>query len=250
MNIIIPIASPKFKDESDSFQYPLPLIEVHGKTLIEYALEAPLKIAGKKQFIFIVKEEDCNQYHFDRTLKLLIPDSKIVILKHQTQGAICSVLMAIDHFDLDDETLVINFDQLVDYDFNLFLNDFRQKDADGGLVTFRSVHPRWSFARIVDEKVMQTAEKNPISNHAIAGIYYFKKTSEMINAAYNVIRLDDNYKGRYYTSSIFNQLILKGMKIHYHSIPNSVYHSFYSSQKVRELEDFVKQNRFEVNGKS
>jgi hypothetical protein len=72
----------------------------------------------------------------------------------------------------------------------------------------------------------------------------------MVNAAYNVIRVDDNYKERYYTSSIFNQLILNGMKIHYHSIPNSVYHSFYSSQKVRELEDFVKQNRIENNGKS
>lgn len=240
MNIIIPIASPKFKDESDSFQYPLPLIEVQGKTLIEYALEAPLKIKGKNLFVFILKEEDCNLYHFDRTLKLLIPDSKIVVLKNQTQGAICSILMGIDHFDLNEETLVINFDQLLDYDFNLFINDFRQKNADGGLVTFKSVHPRWSYVRIVNDKVMQTAEKNPISNHAIAGIYYFKRSSDMIEAAYNVIRLDDNYNDRYYTSSIYNQLILKGMSIYSHDIPNSLYHSFYSSQKVRELQDFLR----------
>ena len=243
MNIIIPIASQKFKDESDSFQYPLPLIEVQGKTLIEYALEAPLKIIGKRQFVFILKEDDCNLYHFDRTIRLLIPDSKIVVLKSQTQGAICSILMGIEHFDLNDETLVINFDQLLDYDFNLFINDFRQKNADGGLVTFKSVHPRWSYVRIVGEKVIQTAEKNPISNHAIAGIYYFKKSSDMIEAAYNVIRLDDNYNGSYYTSSIYNQLILNGMNIYNHNIPNSLYHSFYSSQKVRELEDFLRSSK-------
>jgi NDP-sugar pyrophosphorylase family protein len=240
MNIIIPIASPKFKDESDSLQYPLPLIEVQGKTLIEYALEAPLKIKGKNRFVFILKEEDCNLYHFDRSLRLLIPDSKIVVLKNQTRGAVCSILMGIDHFVLNDETLVINFDQLLDYDFNLFINDFRQKNADGGLVTFQSVHPRWSYVRIVDDKVMQTAEKNPISNHAIAGIYYFKRTSDMIEAAYNVIRHDDNYNEKYYTSSIYNQLILKGKSIYFHEIPNCLYHSFYSSQKVRELEDFLR----------
>lgn len=243
MNIIIPIASPRFKDDSDSFQYPLPLIEVLGKTLIEYALESPFKIKGEKQFIFIVKEEDCNQYHFDRTLKLLIPDSKVVILKHQTQGAICSILMAIDQINLEDETLVINYDQLLDFDFNLILDDFRSKNADGGLVTFKSVHPRWSYARVIDGKVMQTAEKNPISNFAIAGIYYFKHASDMVKCAYNVIRLDENYQLKYYTSSIFNQMILSGLDIFYYNIPQEYYHSFYSTQKVKELEDFLKTKR-------
>jgi NDP-sugar pyrophosphorylase family protein len=242
MNIIVPIASTKFKEEGDNFQYPLPLIEVLGKTLIEYALEAPMKIQGENKYIFIVKEEDCNQYHFDRTLKLLIPNSKVVILKNQTQGAVCSILMAIDDMNLDEEIMILNYDQLLDFDFNVIISDFRKKNADGGLVTFKSVHPRWSYARIVNEKVMQTAEKNPISNFAIAGIYYFKRASDMISAAFSVIRLDENYNAKYYTSSIFNQLILAGKEILYFNIPNEHYHSFYSSQKVKELEYFLKGN--------
>lgn len=245
MNIIVPIASSIFKEEGDNFQYPLPLIEVLGKTLIEYSLEGPIKILGENRFIFIVKEEDCNQYHFDRTLKLLIPNSKVVILKNQTQGAVCSILMSIDHLKLDEEVMILNYDQLLDFDFNLILSHFRQKDADGGLVTFKSVHPRWSYARIVDEKVMQTAEKNPISNFAIAGIYYFKIASDMITAAFSVIRLDENFNSKYYTSSIFNQLILAGKEIAHFNIPNDRYYSFYSPQKIKEFEDFLKLN----NGK-
>lgn len=243
MNIIVPIGSTKFKEDGDKFQYPLPLIEVLGKTLIEYSLEGPMKIKDNTQFIFIIKEEDCNDYHFDRTLKLLIPNSKIVILKNQTQGAVCSILMAIDQMDLTKEALVLNYDQLIDFDFNVILNHFREIKSDGGLVTFKSVHPRWSYARIVNDKVMQTAEKVPISNFAIAGIYYFNKAIDLIESSYNVIRLDENYNSKFYTSSIFNQMILNGMNIDYYNIPNEVYHSFYSSQKVKELEYFLNQKK-------
>ena len=40
-----------------------------------------------------------------------------------------------------------------------------ETNADGGIVSFRATHPKWSFAK-VDEKglVTEVAEKNPISD--------------------------------------------------------------------------------------
>ena len=42
-----------------------------------------------------------------------------------------------------------------------------ETNADGGIVSFRATHPKWSFAK-VDEQglVTEVAEKNPISDIA------------------------------------------------------------------------------------
>ena len=96
-----------------------------------------------------------------------------------------------------------------------------------------------SFVKIVNDLVVQTAEKNPISNHAIAGFYYFKNGIDFINGAFNVIRYDDNYNGNYFTSAVYNQLILAGKKIKTYQIQNDEYHSFYSIQKLKEFEEHL-----------
>jgi NDP-sugar pyrophosphorylase family protein len=239
INVVIPIASNKLYDENEIFQYPLPLIEILGKSIIEYSIEALKTIDDAVKFIFILKEEDCNKYHFDNSLKLLIPECSIVKLKTQTRGAVCSILMAIDILDKDSEMLIINYDQLLDYKIDNIINSFRTKNADGGLLTFKSIHPRWSYARVIGDDVLETAEKNPISNFAIAGFYYFKKTSDFIEGAFNIIRYDEKYNSSYYTSSIFNQMILKNKIIKNYTIPLSVYYSFYSAQKIKEFEHFL-----------
>jgi dTDP-glucose pyrophosphorylase len=238
INIVIPLAAGKFDTENENFLYPLPLIDIRGKALIEYLLENLNGIEEEKKFIFIVKETDCKQYHLDSMLNQLVENSIIVKLKNQTKGAVCSVLYAIDELDKNEELIIVNSDQVIDINYNLILESLRT--ADGGLITFDAVHPRWSFARLMDDKVVETAEKNPISNHAIAGFYYFKKAADFITGAFNVIKFDENYNGNYYTSSVYNQLILEGKNILTVNIPKEKYHSFYSPQKIREFEEFLK----------
>lgn len=240
LNIIIPLAAGKFDTDNEDFLYPLPLIDIRGKALIEYLLENLNGIAQDKKFIFILKETDCKKYHLDNMLNQLVDDAFIVRLKNQTKGAICSVLYSIDEIDKNEELLIVNSDQIIDIDYNKALKEL--KSFDGGLITFNSVHPRWSFVRISEDKVVETAEKNPISNKAIAGFYYFKRAIDFIEGAFNVIRFDDNFNGNYYTSSVYNQLILKGKEIGFYHIDSNLYHSFYSPQKLKEFEEYLKLN--------
>jgi NDP-sugar pyrophosphorylase family protein len=236
IKIIVPLGSNLMIDESGQFNYPLPLIEINGKSLIEYVIDDLNKINEKKEFIFILKDEDCNKYKLDKTLNLLVPDAKIIRLQSPTKGAICSILMAIDDLNIDDETIIVNSDQIIDCDYNSVLNHFRTNLAEGGIICFRSVHPRWSYAKIIDDLVVQTEEKTPISNNAIAGFYYFKNGSTFVNSSFNVIKFDQNYEGNYYTSSVFNQLILNGMKVLSYNINSDSYHTFYSIPKLKEFE--------------
>ncbi len=239
LNVIIPLASDHFIDESGQFNYPLPLIEINGKSVIEYVLSDLIKIVDEKQFIFILKDQDCVKYNLDNSLKLLIDNPVIVKLKSRTKGAVCSILMAVDHLNPNDEILVLNADQIIDCNYNEVLANFRSLNSDGGIISFNSVHPRWSYAKVINQEVFQTAEKNPISNDAIAGFYYFRSANDFIKGAFDVIRFDENYEGRYYTSSVFNQMILQGKRINSYSITPSQMHSFYSVQKLKEFEKYL-----------
>jgi dTDP-glucose pyrophosphorylase len=242
INIVVPLASSNSFDNNNSFNYPLQLTDVKGKALIEYVLGNINEIDEPKRFIFIVEDEYCDKYHIDNMLKLIVNDCSIVKLKGKTKGAICSILMGIDDIDLNEELIIINSDQIIDCDYNKILSDFRSKKADGGVITFRSVHPRWSYIRIFNDKVIQTAEKNPISNNAIAGFYYFKKAMNFFEGAFNVIKYDENYNNNYFTSSVYNQLILDEKYIVHYLIESEKYYSFYSAQKLKEFEEYLKKN--------
>lgn len=244
IKIIIPLASNLFLDDSSRNNYPLPLIEINGKTLIEYVLDNLNTISDDKEFIFILNESDCTKFNLDSTIKLLLKQAEIIKLKKPTKGAICSILMSIDLLNPNDEIIIVNSDQIVECNFDKVLNYFRNLKVDAGVITFQSVHPRWSYVKLIDDLVVQTAEKNPISDNAIAGFYYFNKANEFINAAFNVIKVDENYEGNYYTSSIYNQLILNGKKILPFKIDKHLYHSFYSIQKLKEFESYIRNKTY------
>lgn len=240
INIVIPIAATRLEDENEVFQYPLPLVEILGKSLIEYSLDVFECLNEPKRFTFVLKEKDCKKYHLDSSLKLLVPECSIVKLSGNTRGSICSVLMSIHLLDMNSECIITNYDQFIDYDISKALNYFRKAKADGGLITFNSIHPRWSFVSVNNDDVIQTAEKNPISNLAIAGFYYFKRFSDFVDGAFKSIQFDENYRNNYFTSSVFNQMILSSKLIKNYTIPKNQYHSFYSPQKISEFENHMR----------
>lgn len=249
LNIVIPLASINSNDENSIYNYyPLPLTDIKGKALIEYVLDDIRKIEEPKRVIFIVNADDCHKYHLDNMLEIIVEDCLIVKLRGKTRGAVCSILMGIDNIELEEELVIINSDQVIDCDYNLILSEFRSNKADGGVITFNSVHPRWSYVRVFENKVVQTAEKKPISNTAIAGFYYFQKAIDFIEGAFSVIKYDDSYNGNFYTSSVYNQMILGDKRILHYLIDSRKYHSFYSSQKLKEFEEYLKiEKQYENN---
>ncbi|MFP5042379.1 glycosyltransferase family 2 protein [Parasediminibacterium sp. JCM 36343] len=236
IKIIIPLAGPSELFSNAGYFYPKPLIEINGKTMIEIVLENPSKLAMPHQFIFIIKEEDAIKFHIDNTLKLLSTGGEIVKLKKPAKGGLCSSLMAIDKIEDNDSILILNGDQVIDIDFNVVNTFWQNEQAEAGLITFNAVHPRWSYARIEENQVVQTAEKNPISNHAIAGYYFFKKAKDFLAAAYESIKNDVQLDGNFFISPVINQYVLQNKKVKSYPIPTDAYHSFYSPQMVTEYE--------------
>jgi len=239
LNILIPIAGKSSFFNEVEYQFPKPLIEIKGKSMIEMVIKNLETIKEDKKFIFIIKSQECDKYHIDLVLKLLVGGRcEIIKLGNDTKGAACSSLMAIEHIDNDEELLICNGDQILEQNFNEILNTFRRGKTDAGVICIESIHPRWSYVRIDKNKnIIETAEKKPISKNAIAGFYYFRTGKMFVSSAMSIIRKDANTDGNYYIAPTLNEMILLDKKIRKYDIDSSKYHSFYSPQKIKEFEN-------------
>jgi len=236
VNILIPLAGKnQFFPETD-YPYPKPLIEINGKTMIEHVIDGYNNTEEEKQFIFIVNSDDCKKYHLDNVLNLLTDNlCKIIKIDNETKGAACSALMAIEYINNETKLIISNADQLFDDNLDELLANLDNSDAC--VISFDSVHPRWSYAR-VNEKgmIIETAEKRPISKHAIAGFYFFKKGEYFVESAMKMIKKDANINGLFFIAPTLNEMVLENKKLSIIKIENSKYHTFYTPQKIEEYE--------------
>lgn len=239
INIIVPLAGQSALFDAVDYPYPKPLIEINDKTMIQRVIENYETLPNKK-FIFIVNKSDCDAYHLDNTLSLLTnKQSFIVKLSNYTQGALCSALMATEYIDSKSPLIITNGDQVIDADMAPIVQHL-SKSYDAGVVTFESVHPKWSYVRTdVNGMVIEAAEKRPLSKKAIAGFYYFKHGEDFIASAKHSIAKDSNVGGKYYIAPSLNEMILMNKKVGCYQIDNAVYHSLYSPQKIKEYENYL-----------
>ncbi len=236
INILIPLAGKNQYFSETDYPFPKPLIELNGKTMIEHIIDNFSSIQKEKQFIFIVNSEDCKKYHLDNVLNILTNHTcKIIKLENETKGAACSAMMAVEYIDNDTPLILSNADQLFDMCLDEVIKSFGNSDA--GVITFESIHPRWSYVRLDKQnKVTETSEKRPISKSAIAGFYYFKNGSDFISSSSKMIKKDASINGLYYIAPTLNEMVLENKTISIFQIENSIYHTFYTPQKIKEYE--------------
>lgn len=236
INVLLPAMgnSTFFKD----YYFPKLMLEINGVTVIE-KLVGNFKTISDRHFIFVLSESECAKFHIDASARIITePDSSIITLKNLTQGALCTCLMAIDYINNDDPLVISNVDQIIDVDYRKVIELYNEKGVDAGVITFPSIHPRWSYVRIENGEVIEVAEKNPLSRQAIAGFYYYAHGKDFIKAAESSILKGIALDGKYYISSSLNEMILDGRKIGYYEINKDEYHSFYSPEKIKEYEHF------------
>ena len=160
-----------------------------------------LKRKGMKAAI-IAKCQDCQCWQNTE-----IKECNIVTCSQLTEGAACTVLLAAEYFNNEDELLIANSDQFVDMDIGDFIEDSRKRNLDGNILTFQAFHPKWSYAKLDDEGlVMEVAEKKPISRHATVGIYYYGQGKMFYEAACEMIKKDIRVKNEFYVCPVLRNL--------------------------------------------
>jgi HAD superfamily hydrolase (TIGR01509 family) len=211
MNVLIPMAGAGSRFQQQGYTFPKPLIEVNGSPMIKVALDC---LGIDANFIFIVQESHRSQYNLDSMLNLIVPNCTIISSDGLTNGAACSTLLAKNHIDNDSPLLISNSDQFIEWDSWGFFYSMHERNVDGGIVTFHSTHPKWSFVRLNENGyIEEVAEKNPISDMATAGVYYWKHGSEYVRYAEQMIEKDIRTNNEFYVCPVFNEAIQDGKRI-------------------------------------
>lgn len=205
LNVLIPMAGAGSRFEQAGYTFPKPLIEVTNKPMIQVVIE---NLNIEANYIYVVQKSHREKYNLDTLLNLLTPGCKIVETSGLTEGAACTALLAKEYINNGNPLFFANSDQFVEWDSNEFMYKMQETDADGGIVTFKAIHPKWSFAK-VDEKglVTEVAEKNPISDNATVGYYYWKYGSDFIKYAEQMIDKNIRVNNEFYVCPVFNQAI-------------------------------------------
>jgi len=211
MNVLIPMAGAGSRFAQAGYTFPKPLIEVNGKPMIQVVVD---NLNIDAHYVFIVQEEHFHKYNLKQVLNLIKPGCDIVTINGITEGAAVTTLLAKEYIDSNEPLLIANSDQIVEWNSNECLYAFDADEIDGGILTFKATHPKWSYAKIGDDGfVSEVAEKNPISDNATVGIYYWKHGSDYVKYAEDMIEKNIRTNNEFYVCPVFNQAIEDGKKI-------------------------------------
>jgi dTDP-glucose pyrophosphorylase len=159
-------------------------------------------------FIFLVQKEHYEKYNLKHLLNLIAPGCNVIQVDGITQGAACSTLLAKEYINNNEPLLMANSDQFVEWNSNEVMYAWSADNIDGGILTFKATHPKWSFAKVDENnRITEVAEKKIISDNATVGIYYFSKGSLFVQAAKQMIKKNIRTRGEYYLCPSYNEIV-------------------------------------------
>lgn len=234
-NILVLAAGHQNHSDTES-EYPVCLSEFDGRALIERLVDNTRRISSAA-YTFALRKEEVERYHLDKVVELIAPNSRVVKIPKATRGSACTALLAASQFPSEEEVLVLSANELVDINLADTVDSFRAQGLDGGGLTFRSFHPRYSYFRLDDAgNVVEAAQKNPISLHATTGVFWFARAGNFVEAIKNMIRKNACIDGDFYIAPAFNEIILKQGRVGVQEIDPKKYHPLKNERQINQFE--------------
>ena len=209
MNIIIPIGGvgQRFKD---LYGLPKPLINIHGKPMIEHVISS-FRIKDDDKLI-IIYNKPLNQYDLDKIIKTKFTDAILIEMTKQTEGAVETLLFGLNWILLHNSNLLERKTIIVDCDtiYNMDIVGLSRAQADNTVFYFKDegLEPIYSYIQIDDvNRVVDVQEKNKISSNANTGCYLFKSSLVLKQYCEIIIKNNIRHNGEYYMSCILKEIL-------------------------------------------
>jgi len=198
--LIMPMAGEGTRFKKEGYTEAKPLIDLKGKPMFVRAVETiglPFD-----DYIFIVQKE----HNIIDNIKEYYPNSTIIEIEEITEGAACTVLLADPYVNDEDSIFIANCDQIIDWNVEQFK---KLMNNDGIILTFDCPEkdPKWSFAKLENDNIIEVAEKNPISTYATTGHYYWKHWNAFKKHAQQMIEKNIRVNGEFYVCPVYNEII-------------------------------------------
>jgi len=213
-NVVIPMSGHGSRFAMAGYSFPKPLTDVRGMPMIQVVVRNLKLDPAFCRFVFIVQKEHYDKYDLENLLSRIAPGCKIIKVDGVTEGAACSAMLAKEYIDNEDPLILCNSDQHMVWDHNAFFHQMESPNIDGGIVCFKASHPKWSYAKLDNDGfVIEVAEKRVISEFGTTGLYLYRKGSDFVKYAEQMIQKNIRVNGEFYIAPIFNEAIADGKKI-------------------------------------
>lgn len=241
INIVIPMAGAGSRFKEKGFDIPKPFIDIKGKMMIERVLDS-LQYPDAQYVLVIQKNFNSN---YNKFIKIISEKYKVkfITVDELTQGACCTALAAHELINNEVPVVFADSDNIFDIpSFKSFLDfSLSEKKIDGCLLTVKSNAPCFSYAKIQNDFLLETREKEVISNSAIAGVYYFSQGKLFCKCAIDLLIYGKKTKQEYYMSNVYNRGILSyDCKFKIFEIKSSYWHCVGTPEQLKEYEELIK----------
>ena len=213
LNVIMPMGGGGTRFGNHGFNVPKPLIEIYGKPFFYWATQSLIKNIEIESLTFVVLKEHIEKFAIDQRIKEFYPDARINVIPEVLPGAVLTCKAGVTNIENDIPIIFNDCDHLfLCSSFYEFCKNNEFETIDGGLLTFKSHDPKFSFVAY-DENgyVNHTVEKQAISEDAICGAYYFRNKQIFEEAV--EIYLENCSYNEFFVSGVYNVMAEQGKKI-------------------------------------
>lgn len=211
VNVLIPMAGAGSRFHQVGYSVPKPLIKVFEKTMIRTSVDT-LKLKGIDcNYIFVARRYK-EQEHNDALKKELLsidPEATIVYVNELTEGSACTCLYAKYVMNKDLPLFIFNCDQVFNFSQRTIdtIYNIVNSNLNGAVITWKDTNPKNSFCEVSENCLCYNfTEKQPVSDNALIGFHYWKRTSDFITSAEKMIEQKLKFNNEYYIAPTYNFL--------------------------------------------
>ena len=235
IHLVMPMAGEGLRFKKKEFQVPKPMILLDGKPFFYWSTKSITNFIDVQDITFVVLKSHVIDFQIDKCIKQFFPDAKIVILNHTLNGALLTCLEGVKHIR-DDLPIIFNDcdHAFVSQKFNEFCLHELSAPIDGALLTFKSNESKFSYLKLDEhENVVQTVEKQVISNYAICGAYFFKNKTIFLENSKEYL-CSCHYQ-EYFLSGVYNIMAARHLVIK--NFPCDVHCSFGTPEEFKGVKN-------------
>lgn len=206
LHLIMPMGGNGSRFTQSGFHLPKPLIPIYGKPFFYWATMSILKFNKVIDLTFVVLKDHIENFSIDVKIHEFFPEAKIVVLEEVLNGPVLTCLRGIQEIDDSYPLLFNDCDHLFkSSDFNEACKLGEIDNLNGGLITFRSNLPQYSYVKYDENNVVcGTIEKVVASDSAICGAYLFRN-AELFKKVAAKYLANCKYK-EFFVSGMYNEM--------------------------------------------
>jgi hypothetical protein len=219
--IVIPMAGLSRRFTEAGYTLPKYMLEAKGQTLFEHSVLSFEHYFEDEAFLFIARDVADTRAFIERHCAAMgIKRFAVTMLNRETRGQAETVALGVEDAGVAADAPITIFN------IDTFRPGFRfpEEMGDGYLETFIGSGANWSYVKPAapgSDRVVETREKQPISEYCCTGLYHFSRAGDFMEAtaAEAAAPRETLQGGELYVAPLYNRLIAKGADIRFTVVP-------------------------------